>query len=1131
MTAAERPQRDALSKALDLFRDGMRPFLIRRLRAIPGSGVERAIKNSLPDKRREWFEQKLRTPGGNPADYIDVNDFPHIVSRNWRDAFRSVFPDNGPVVAMLWMVADARNQVAHPATTDLDAEFVRTHLFIISGLLERINDPTAAQGVTALRAELSSEPETAAPESAEPDAAPLLPPGPARETAAGSRQWKPWREVMPPNRDVAEGAFQQAEFMADLQRVHNGDAETNIYGNPINFFGQTYITPGLKSLLANALRRLAGLGGDPVVQTKTGFGGGKTHSLIALYHLVKNFAALTNDPVSGQPRQTSQEIRDIAAAAGWSPEQEPAAAIAVLDGQFLSVSDPHTTEDGDPRNTLWGEMAWQLGGQAAYNLIGQSAREGIAPGGRQLDDLFDYVGPCLILIDEPLAYIRNAGSEQRERIYTFMQALTQAATRSSQVFVVLTLPQNAVEVGGDSGQAAMAQLESILGNIMHRAEATWEPLALNEAFAVVRRRLFGEVVDAAARDQICADFATMYGNGGREYPRYAREQNYRQRLKDCYPIHPEIFDRLYQDWSSIPEFQSTRGVLRLLATCVSRLYQDGNAAPLIMPADLPLSYAPLANEFNRLLPGNWSPVLTEVDAPGGQADLIDGTYTRFSEYGVARRIARSIFLGSATSGATKGIDRPSIHLAVAQPGHGLPRYNEALERMGESLYYLYYQDNRYYFHAEENLNKVVTDRKNGLLPRALDDKIVEQLKAAAAGARGEVIVGPADTAAVADVDWVRMVVLGPAQSLNSRNAERDDATPAIHELLAQRGDGVPRIHRNTLLFLTARKDEIRVLRDAAGTWLAWHSITSGEQALTGLSAERRRQVDNSLRAADGDLRKALVQAYRWAIAPVQHNPQQAADYHLRPWMTDAAAHDNPGDIISSARQTFISEEVLLDQLSPSVLGQQLEQYIWTSSAYPHHIALKDLWDLFANHIYLHRLARREVLDQAVASAVAEGRCGYAGGHNGSQYVEPRRFRTDLADLLRPLPGLLVKAVTAERELLPPPDGTETPAAPYPVGPGPDDAFHIREGFDDAPVTPGAGNRPRRITVRQTMPGNISLDAVNQLREEIIRNLSADGGEVTVEITIRAVKDGGFSENIARAVRENGQQLGLNLEAE
>ena len=1120
MTSVPRPHRDALNQALDLFRDGMRPFLIRCLRVVPGSNVDRAIKNSLPDKRREWFEQKLRTPGGSPADYIDVNDFPHIVSRNWRDAFRSVFPDNDPVISKLWMVADARNQAAHPGTSDLDVEYVRTHLFIIADLLERINNPEAAQGVTALRDEMF-----AGPESTEPVAAPLLPSGADKETAVASHQLKPWREVMPPNRDVAEGAFQQAEFMADLQRVHNGDAEANIYGNPINFFGQTYITPGLKSLLENALRRLAGLGGDPVVQTKTGFGGGKTHSLIALYHLVKNFAALTSSPVNGHHQQTSLEIRAIAAAAGLSPEQELEASIAVLDGQFISPSDPYTTDAGDPLNTLWGVMAWQLGGQEAYNRIGQSAREGTAPGGRQLDDLFAHVGPCLILIDEPLRYISNAGGEHRERIYAFMQALTQAATRSSQVFVVLTLPQNAVEVGGDSGQQALAQLESILGNIMHRAEATWEPLALNEAFAVVRRRLFGEVVDTAARDGACAAFATMYGNGGREYPRYAREQNYRQRMQDCYPIHPEIFDRLYQDWSSIPEFQSTRGVLRMLATCVSRLYQDGNAAPLIMPADLPLSYVPLAEEFNRLLPGNWAPVLTEVDAPDGQADRIDGASPRFSEYGVARRIARSIFLGSATSGSTRGIDRPSIHLAVAQPGHGLPRYNEALERMVESLYYLYYQDNRYYFHAEENLNKVVTDRKNALLPRALDDKIVEQLKAAV-GARPEVIVCPADTAAVADADWVRLVVLGPAQSINSRSAESNDAELTIHDLLASRG-GAPRIHRNTLLFLTARKDEIRVLRDAAGTWLAWHSITNGAQALIGLSGERRRQADRSLREADAGLRKALVQAYRWAIAPVQHNPQQAADYSLSSWMTNAAAHDNQGDIISVTLQTFNKEEVLLDQLSPSVLGQQLEQYIWTSSAYPHHIALKDLWDIFTSHIYLHRLARREVLDQAVANAVAEGRCGYAGGHNGSQYVEPRRFRRDLADLPRPLPGLLVKAATAERELLPPPDGSDTPVTPYPVGPAAVDLPHLH----DSPVPPTYGNRPRRITVRQTMPGNISLDAVNQLREEIIRNLSDDGGEVTVEITIRAVKDGGFSENIARAVRENGQQLGLNLEAE
>ena len=126
-----------------------------------------------------------------------------------------------------------------------------------------------------------------------------------------------------------------------------------------------------------------------------------------------------------------------------------------------------------------------------------------------------------------------------------------------------------------------------------------------EAFEVVRRRLFGEVSDPAERDRTCEAFATMYGRSRSDYPREAAEQRYLERLKACYPIHPEIFDRLYADWSSIPQFQRTRGVLRMLATAVSRLYLDNDHWPLILPASLPLGDPALGAEFVKLLAEQW----------------------------------------------------------------------------------------------------------------------------------------------------------------------------------------------------------------------------------------------------------------------------------------------------------------------------------------------------------------------------------------------------------------------------------------------------------------------------------------------------------------------------------------------
>ena len=1126
MTTVSRPNREALDQALNIFRDAMRPFIVRHLRRGPGSTVEEAIKRSLPDQKVVRFEQNLRDNAGDIAACIDVNDFPNLVQRNWRDTFATTFGNASTITHALWLIADGRNQTAHPGSYDLEPEFVRMQLFHIADLLERINAPAEATAVTEIRNNLTAT-ATEVANTQEVTPAPTAQGEIIATPKRASDRLKPWREVIPPTRDVAEGAFQQAEFMADLQQVFDGRAEATIYGHPFNFFSQTYITPGLRILMANTLRRLSGEGGDPVIQTKTGFGGGKTHSLIALLHLVQNYDALLNPPSNSAHEQIASEISEIAEAAGVPPEHSTATAVAVVDGAYLATSDAEVTENGDPLNTLWAVMAHQLGGQAAYEIIGNAARQGTAPGGAQLDQLFEHVGPCLILMDELVAYARNATAEQRDRIYTFMQALTQSARRSRTTALVVTLPESSLETGGPTGDEALARLENILG----RAEAVWEPLAVNEAFEVVRRRLFGQVADTAERDRTCEAFVTMYSNSRREYPAHVGEQRYLERMKACYPIHPEVFDRLYSDWSSIPRFQRTRGVLRMMSTCVSRLYRDQSTSPLIMPGDLPLGDPQLASEFNQLLPGHWPPVISEIDSDNGRTDLIDRTSQRFQEVGgAARRVARGIFLGSATSGATRGIDRRSVHLAAVRPVEGIPRYNEALERMVGDLYYLYHADDRYYFHAEENLNKVASDRKDALDPALVDEKIIADLKTAV-GRRNDVIVCPPDSAAVPDTDVVRLIVLSPSQSLSNRASEPDDASPVALELLRQRGDA-KRVNSNTLIFLATRKDEIRVLRDATRTWMAWHSIDNGDehsgfQAITNLTGERRRQVNGSLRAADTARRNALVRAYRWAIAPYQSDPQQADAYTMSIWQTVTAAQDNPGDIIKSALDTFRKEDALLDEISPSALDGMLQRYYWDDHD---HIRVNELWDTLTKYSYLFRLPTRTVLDQSIIAGVPEGKFGYADQYDDGEYQGVLRFREPMPDATLPLAGFLLNPVMAELEqekrrqatvVQEPKDPTETGNG-CTTDPEPDEP----SGDITQPAT--YTTRPRRVVARKTVESDVAMYDFNQLRDEIIRNLRNDGGSVTVEVIISAEKTEGFSESITRAVRENSIQLEFNF---
>ena len=561
MSSQTRPNQHELFRATNIYLDAMRPFIFRNMKKVPSVAAEDRIED--PDE-------------------VEIGDFPHLVRRYWQYAFAQHFDPEWDARSRISLIKEARNRVSHPRTKDIDLDYALARLEDIADVLEAINAPDQANKVREIRNKLSNESHVTTPVQAS------KPPSPDPEVKPSPKKISdltPWREVISPNSDVIDGTFRKSEFAADLQEVYDGKAKTEVYGETDIFFNQTYITPGLRGLLVNTLRRLGGNGGAPVIQMKTGFGGGKTHSLIALYHLVTGAKILMNLPPNEGYDRLRSEIHDIMQEAEWDPESDLDVKVSVLDGTYLSTTDSDKTKGSDPLNTLWGRMANQLGGQDAYNIIGEAARQGISPGGKQLDKLFEHVGPSVILIDELVAYVRNVQEVTRDSIYTFVQTLTQSVRRCEHIALVVTLPESQNQAGDEAGNEALQKLEEIF----ERIEDVWEPLEIREAFEVVRRRLFGSDIDEVERDRTCEAYSKMYQNTRREYPDDASDQNYLQRMKECYPIHPEIFDRLYHDWSAIPAFQRTRGVLRIMASCVSRLYQKQDPSPLVMPANLTLT--------------------------------------------------------------------------------------------------------------------------------------------------------------------------------------------------------------------------------------------------------------------------------------------------------------------------------------------------------------------------------------------------------------------------------------------------------------------------------------------------------------------------------------------------------------
>src|ERR1039458_851053 len=513
---------------------------------------------------------------------------------------------------------------------------------------------------------------------------------------------KPWRQVVTPHPDVASGRYQQAEFAADLHQVWRHEASDE-YGEPVEFFRRTFLTDGLRELLLNAVRRFRKEGGDPVVELQTNFGGGKTHSMIALYHLA-----------AGYPPHELPGVETMLAEGGL--EAPPSAKSVVLVGQMISPGVTYDKGKNIKVNTLWGELAWQLGGLDGFSLVADADRTGTSPGAALVDLLRRY-SPCLILIDEWVAYARQlygvdglpAGSFDAQ--FTFAQALAEACRAVDGALLVVSIPASDIEVGGEGGRAALERLKNVVG----RMEASWRPASAEEGFEIVRRRLFDDLpADAApARDAVVKAFGNLYRAQRGEFPSGTSEGEYERRLTAAYPIHPELFDRLYGEWSTLDKFQRTRGVLRLMAAVIHELWERNDSSLLIMPARIPFSAPAVSSELTRYLEEGWTPVIEgDIDGPNALPLRLDRDNPNLGRYSATRRGARTIYLGSAPTqqAANRGIDDRSIKLGCVQPGESAATFGDALRRLTDQATYLYVDGQRYWYSLQPSVGRLAHDR-------------------------------------------------------------------------------------------------------------------------------------------------------------------------------------------------------------------------------------------------------------------------------------------------------------------------------------------------------------------------------------------------------------------------------------
>lgn len=932
---------------------------------------------------------------------------------------------------------------------------------------------------------------------------------------------KPWREVLQPHDDVATGNFHASEFAADLYKVATGGEVDSDYADPVEFFRRTYLTEGLRDLIGRAVRRLSGDDNtSPVINLQTNFGGGKTHSMLSLWHVAAGL------PVGDFP----QETQELLTVNGYTGNKVNRVAIV---GNHLSPSGV-TKHDGTHVNTIWGELAWQLGGIEGYTIVATADSNRTHPG-EALHTLLAKYAPAVILIDEWVAYARSlvgrddlAGGTFDDQ-FTFAQSLTEAAKGTSGVLLAVSIPAsetgddseivagNAEEVGGANGLEALKRLQ----NVVRRVADQWRTASPDEAYHIVKQRLFKQP-DAAALASIGATakaYMEMYRKYTDDFPREARDTAYEYRIKRTYPIHPELFDTLYEEWSSLERFQRTRGVLRLMSTVIHALWAGEDASPLIMPGSIPLATANVNAELTQYLQDSWKTIIdADVDGPNSEPARIDTGKPLFGQRALTKRLARTVFFGAAPTIAPgsvhKGIGTQRVFLGTAIPGDVPGNFHAALTQLGDRATYFYSGSGKHWYDLQPNITRTAKDQAERLHKEDVWKEIVTRLfgQSRPKGDFAGVHVCPESNADLPDTNEARLVILHPkfAHKRGTESAAKDFAQKATEH----RGSS-NRTNRNMLVYLAADEARLEELDTATRDYLGWKHVLEDEADLD-LTQNQKNQAAQRQKQADQTVNARLLQTFTWALVPAQ--PEPSAPFLIRETKVEGQSTSlaervarrlgNDGDL--STRQAAATIRLAINKVPQ----------IWKDG----HVSLGALWGLYSQYPYMPRLRDRTVLNEGIvdlpmiwqtdAFALATDYDDSAGRYIGLWTPNDKSVAPAATDsLLLVRPDVAVKQRAAE--VLATPDPTDTP--------GEDEA---KKHFKPSPDHSGVHHRKvktRFYGVKTLNSDKIALD-FKTVADEIITNLRQNGTELVVKIEIEATKSAGFEEGQVRTVSENARTL-------
>ncbi|WP_072619184.1 ATP-binding protein [Spirulina major] len=680
-----------------------------------------------------------------------------------------------------------------------------------------------------------------------------------------------------PRPEIQAGELTEEIFAAKIQPVVEGKAP-QVYQDPSRFFANTFPTDGVKTLIREVFGRLTGRdSGSPVIRLETSFGGGKTHDQIALFHIC----------------QQGRRIQGLERFADLDLIPEYAVQVAAIDGRDLDPQNGIFHGDtGVTTYTLWGEIAYQVGGVRGYELLKGSDENAITPGTSVIERLMDK-NPTVIILDEIARHLRAAKAkvvgktDLAEQVVAFLFSLMDLAASANNLVLVYSLAS-----ASDTFADETAELNELM-RASARQERVLSPSTDIEIYNIVKQRVFSSVSEQAA-EAAKTEYSQAYRGSRLNLPDGCQDSDYAEAIAQSYPFHPELFKLLTQKVASIPDFQRTRGALRLFALVVKHLWQDPSQwIPMIHTHHIPVGVdRRVTDELTSRLqrPLMRLPIQADIFNLNGRAayaQVQDEQWVVAGKPPFTTWVARTIFLHSLTQGISSGIRRAELNLSVLTPGVESNFVQNVLDTLTKVAWYLDDDplESRSRFKEEPSINKIIAEEKEQVGKGEAKDELRKRRDSMFATQAFRLVAAPQSPGDVDDVsDSIALCVMDFDDAMVE--SSQDPAPQIVERIFSSTGEaGKFRTFRNRLLFLMANRQTFDKTVELIREYRAVQTILNSPNRLDDISESQKKQLRDKGGSLDLQVRVSITNAYRHLFYPAKDDvkaPKGLMHYTLTP---------------------------------------------------------------------------------------------------------------------------------------------------------------------------------------------------------------------------------------------------------